>query len=74
MLIKVQLSYPKKQRVSKVVEIEVEDGLVQTEVEDWLRTNRKKILKDHGCDLDDHELSSAFALSSVTVRLIYGNK
>lgn len=71
MLIKVKLDYPKIVKNSRTVEIEIEDGMAQVQVEEWIWKNRQKILKENGCKLSKSELASAIANSEASVNIVF---
>lgn len=71
MVIKLHIQFPQKVRVRKTIKIEVQDGLVQTEVEAWVRKNKRKILKENGCNLTEDELQSGIRNADVNIYPIF---
>lgn len=70
MTVKVKLIYPRIEFDTKITEIEIKEDLSQNQIIDYVFEHKKSILKDGGCQLDDHEITSAIALGAANIKII----
>lgn len=70
MTIKLNLSFPSFVFKQKTIEIKLDPTMSKDDVIDWVFANKKEILKNNGCNLNDTELSSALALGAANVKII----
>jgi len=70
MIIKAKISYPKLKYKSKVIKLEVADGMAHQEIVEYLLKNKKKIVEEHGGKINEEILSKEIAIGNVSVNLI----
>lgn len=70
MIIKAKITYPKRTFETKIIELNVRNGMCQQEIVDYLIKNKKKIVKKHGCNLDDRDASREVSMGNITISLL----
>lgn len=70
MRLRLSLIHPKLIITNKNIQIKIPESLDSNGVIDWVFYNKQKILKESGCNLNDHEISCAIAMGLVNIKII----